>query len=393
MARLLAGLPSEGTPEAEAIMVNPAWVAHASEMERAWQSMERRQLLPLRNWAFRYLGWASQSPDPVVYPFSGPDILYPMAFFPNASVYVLCGLEPVGPLPRLEDLPPEILGWELARIRRTLDPFLKWSFFITKDMRVELSSGRITGVLPVFYLLLARMGATLHRVEYVSIGPDGSVLPASGGRAVGVRITFSRGPQLQTLYYFTVNLENDALANQPGFFHFCQRLPRGPALVKAASYLLHSEAFSRVRDFLLAHSTLIVQDDSGIPIRFFLSGRWTLRVFGNYIGPIPLFKNHYQPLLTSLYLSSNPPPLPFGFGYQWRPERSSLIVATARTGGSSLALSPSRSWRPWNVPSPQSEATGVSQPLPHPLANPSSARGNPLPFWPPVFFPSPEEEE
>ena len=33
------------------------------------------------------------------YMFSGPDFLYANAFFPNASTYILCGIEPVGPVP------------------------------------------------------------------------------------------------------------------------------------------------------------------------------------------------------------------------------------------------------------------------------------------------------
>jgi hypothetical protein len=403
VARLLAGLPAGGTPWSEAIMANPAWIGHASEMEKGWQYTVRRQLIPLEGWAARYLGSTHQTTLPVYYPFSGPDILYPLAFFPRASTYVLCGLEPVGPLPRIEDLPPEVLAWELARLRKALDPLLKWSFFITKDMRAELTSGRISGVLPVFCLLLARTGAMLEQVDYVSLGSDGKLAPQGGGSVHGIRIVFDRGAGPQTLYYFTANVENDALASQPAFLRFCQSLPRGPGLVKAASYLLHAPGFSRIRNFLLSHCNVIVQDDSGIPIHYFLTGQWTLRVFGNYVGPIPLFKQYYQPSLASLYMSSNPPSLPFGFGYQWRPDRSSLIIATARSGWSPLAVRSGSAWRPWGRETPAPENRPGS-PTPHttspetqppaPPSWPPYARGPfARPPWPPVFNPLEDAEE
>ena len=36
--------------------------------------------------------------------FSGPDFLYATSFFPNASTYVLAGLEPTGDIPQLTNL-------------------------------------------------------------------------------------------------------------------------------------------------------------------------------------------------------------------------------------------------------------------------------------------------
>jgi hypothetical protein len=90
---------------------------------------------------------------------------------------------------------------------------------------------------------------------------------------------------------------------------------------------MFEDGFSRVRDFLLSHSRLIVQDDSGIPIRYFEREKWSLRFFGTYVGPIELFKQHYQPKLTELFQQSNPPEFGIGFGYQWDYRKSNLIVA------------------------------------------------------------------
>ena len=40
----------------------------------------------------------------MLYMFGGPDFLYATSFFPNASTYVLAGLEPIGDVPSLTSL-------------------------------------------------------------------------------------------------------------------------------------------------------------------------------------------------------------------------------------------------------------------------------------------------
>ena len=69
-----------------------------------------------------------------------------------------------------------------------------------------------------------------------------------------------------------------------------------------------------------------MQDDAGIPLDYFNRDKWNIRLFGNYIGPIEIFKQHYQPKLQELYVQSNPPPLEFNFGYRWNYKESNLMV-------------------------------------------------------------------
>ncbi len=147
-----------------------------------------------------------------------------------------------------------------------------------------------------------------------------------------MRISFTAAPGAgtQTLYYFTTDLSNDGIRSGPGFLKFCAAHGTGASLLKSASYLMFEHGFSTVRDFLLEHSKAIVQDDSGIPISAFDPQKWKLRFFGNYAGPIDLFKQYYQPQLQGLYQQSNPAPLSFGIGYRWSPRQSTLIVATRR---------------------------------------------------------------
>ena len=329
-AKFLAGLPLTGTA-LEDHTRDPGWVAHAAELDRAWRQLEQRQLSKIREWVPQYLGDPSDDDGPMFYLFSGPDFLYANAFFPNARTYILCGIEPVGPVPDIEKIPRAALPSALANLRKSLDSMLNWSFFITKHMKVDLHQTQLTGTLPILYFFLARAGHTIESVTPVALDRSGHFVVEGRGTTAGVKIVFtSREGREQTLYYFTSDLANWAIKANPGFIKFCEQQGGSASLLKAASYLLQEETFSQVRGFLLTHSRLVLQDDSGIPLRFFESEKWVVRFCGQYAGPIDTFKEYPQPELAAIYERTMPVPIEFGFGYRWQPNRASLMIASRK---------------------------------------------------------------
>lgn len=325
VARLLAGLePSANSPLAP-LTRDPAWQQHARSLNLAWASLEQRRLARIRAWSTANL----TDPQPVVlYMFSGPDFLHVDAFFPNRTTYVLSGLEPVGQLPIITDASRRSLAPALAGLRASLGSVLNYSFFITNQMRNNFRANRFRGVLPVLYLFLARSGKTIHEVTLIGVDIDGAVVPGgTRDAAQGVKIVFSGSDgRMQTLYYFQTDVSDRGLKTS-GFLKFCEQLGNADGFIKSASYLLHAESFSMMRNFLLGRSFAMVQDDSGIPVRYFKSEEWRLRPFGRYMGPIGLFTSRYQSRLSDVYRRSNPPRLDFGVGYRWRPNESNLLLA------------------------------------------------------------------
>lgn len=308
-ARFLAGMPVHRSSPLAPLTADPSWQQHAQFFESSWEKLETRQLSRARAWSGEYLRRRSAN---VFYMFSGPDFLYAHALFPGAANYVLCGIEPVGPVP---DVTRVNVAPALGNLQASLNSVLNYSFFQTKEMRLQLGGGQLTGTLPVLYVFLARSGKTIHNVSFV--------------KPRGVRIDFSSGGSagVQTLYYFSVDLSNGSV-ERSGLLSFCRSLGRGDSLLKSASYLPHQNRFSSIRSFLLEHSNLIVQDDSGIPLRYFDPGQWRLRFFGSYQPPIEIFKEYYQPDLAGAFSSSNPGALTFGIGYRgWNPRSSALVVA------------------------------------------------------------------
>lgn len=327
-ARYLAGLNIDSST-LEPLAREQAWQEHAAEFQRAWIDVEERQLGPIRAWMPATLGYIRADPSPLFYMFSGPDMLYAHAFFPNASTYILCGREPVGEIPDVAKLPAGVRAAALGNLRKSLNAILSYSFFITADMKNDLNATQLSGTLPVMMVFLARSGCQITSIDPVKLSSTGD-LTQDKSKTPGVKVVF-RGTtgQTQTLYYFTTDLSNWGIKSNPAFMAFCQKQGQGNAFAKAASYLMHMDEFSTVRDFLLTSTRNIIQDDSGIPWIHFKDSAWVMGLYGNYPGPIELFAKHDQPGLRSAFAQHKSGDLPFGFGYQWRPGSSSMIVGTA----------------------------------------------------------------
>src|SRR5262249_3412278 len=155
-----------------------------------------------------------------------------------------------------------------------MESSLRFSFFITKDMKVSLESQELKGVVPILYVFLERADKSIRDVSYGSLSQGGSFQEGRSGGSPGVRIRYvdNRSGQEQTLYYFTTDISDGGLASS-GFPKFCSQLGVGCSFLKASSYLMFENGFNRIRDFILDHSKTIVQDDAGIPIAYFNGGK------------------------------------------------------------------------------------------------------------------------
>jgi hypothetical protein len=326
VARFLAGLPVADDSPLAPLTKESAWQQHARALDTAWERLEKERLGKVRAWSSTNLTKPQQT---VLYMFSGPDFLYLDAFFPDRSTYVMAGLEPIGQLPSILPILRHSYGGALAGLRASVGTAINYSFFITQHMQSSLANRSLRGVLPVLYLFLARAGKTITDVTLIAVDNDGKVVEAgTKGATQGVKITFKgKEGKVQTLYYFQTDLSNSGV-QRSGFLKFCEQLGIAEVFIKSASYLLHGYNFTTVRTFLIDHAATVVQDDSGIPVRFFTPPDWRLQPFGRYVGPIPVFAGQYQRALSELFRKMNPPQLEFGVGYRWRPHESNILLAS-----------------------------------------------------------------
>ncbi|RUO97985.1 hypothetical protein [Hyphomicrobium sp.] len=340
-ARFIAGMqPSAGSP-LSAATGDAYWKQYAQSFDDAWSGLERRQLTKINALVSKDF----TNPQPVLfYFFSGPDFLYADAFFPSATTYVMAGLEPPGQIPDLRKLSRGETAGALRDLRSSLSSVLSYSFFQTKFMRVDFSRAKLNGTLPVLMTFLARSGKTIYDAELFDLQSDGTLHPVeeqiANPTGKGVKITFGDAAvgKKKTLYYFSTDLSDGGIKNS-GFLTFCDTLGKGDSFVKSASYLMHQDNFSTVRDYLLKHSASLLEDDSGIPVRFFAQG-WQLHPYGRYVGPIGLFAGQYQSKLNEVFGKGRATPIDFSLGYRWKPNESNILRAVKDDTATAFEMPP-----------------------------------------------------
>jgi hypothetical protein len=324
IAQFIAGMSTNGyslDPDQKA-----AWERHAETTNASWANVQTRYLNRIDVWRKHTLE-ARWSTDVAFYPFSGPDAANIFTFFPDAREYVLIGLEPVGCIPAgLADYTPRYF----SALRRSLEASLTINFFRTNDMQRDFGADNLRGVLPALLFLIARSGYTVSSVAPITITRDGSVeRPRDDvkGETPGVVIEFTNGRQTRHLSYFSLNLQDTRLKHKPGTLKYLAGLPETNTLIKSASYLMHRPYFSMIRSTILSKSRLIVEDDSGIPFRFFDQSAWDVHLHGAYDKPIDLFRNWRQDDLKLAFSRPDVQPLDFAIGYRHIKEANLLVAA------------------------------------------------------------------
>lgn len=329
IARLFAGLDGGGFGHVRGSM---AWTAHKQRMDRLWATHVSHHREPLQSWASAEIGDV-QGANALFYPFSGPDFLFASVICPSAETYVLAGLEPAEPLPRLESLSQSEIESGLNGLHNSVSTIMTSSYFITTEMRSTLQATRFRGVLPVIMAFLARTGHSVDSVDTVRVDGNGNVTLAGSSGNTGLMIRFHSGMgRPKRVFYFRQDLSNGGGAGP--LLTYVSRMGRIPTFLKSASYLMHDGGFSSIRVFILRHSSAIVQDPSGIPFRDFGRSGWDLWLYGNYRSTLAIFSGCQQPDLAGAYSSQRYPvkPLNFGIGYLMNPETTCLMVARPRRG-------------------------------------------------------------
>ena len=335
-ARFLAGkgVASESTLTAHAR--TQSYAEYAENIGSGWKQFQQPNLERMRTW------WAGRGPtkySTVFYPFSGPDIGNALAFFPDADTYLMFGLESPGDIPDLQPLEDDAIGAGLNELAASLSTILQVNYFFTKAMEKKLGNGSFNSITGLLLFFLARNDCEVTGARRIAIGRRGTLVPddstSSRARIPGIEISFRRnGGKEQTIRYFMVNVADAVLAkSSPDFLPYLQRQGRFATMIKSASYLMHKEGieepahFEQIRSLILAQSDLVVQDDSGVPLRLFARDTWRLRFHGRYEAPTPEFAKYLETDLKVETQRNSTGRLPFSYGYAYKQGESNLMTA------------------------------------------------------------------
>ena len=352
MSELLAGMVpaadvSEDTEPEELETLDPVWQEHGRVMDEIWQRIAPRHQI-LSDWSDEVLAKLPHPEAPLVYPFGGPDLVTALSLFPQATSYILVGLEAPGRLPLPEEFSGDALAEDLKMLRGTFDSMTDSGYFVRTHIDRGVTDSEFDGVLPILLICLVRSGQLPLAVDYVGFDrrtQEIQPLPSDQTEASAVRILFRpRGDVLggtRAVYYFAQDLSNRGLLSDDPFAELLRRQGSLHVYMKAAEYLLHTSDFLQFRKILLSESQLILQDDSGVPIRHFTSDRWKLRYFGNYTDVLAAYKPYFQEDLAAAF-GKQAEALPFRIGYNASNDGGGLMLAVRKEEEPPVAASPSR---------------------------------------------------
>ena len=339
LASLIAGKQDSAYTE---IRTSAYWKSFSGGMDSTLKMVNDKRLTQMRSWAANEYDAKAQKSDTLFYPFSGPDFLNAYTLFPNTKTYFLIALEPIGLLPEFDPKQPVKTEKFFFNLNLALNDIYKKSYFITKRMNEHLG-GAVYGTLPLMAVFLKQTDHIISDIKTVKLDSTGNLvelpyeeLAKSAKRPRGVKIEFYKkgDKELRQLYYFSADLGDGALTDKFRFRKFLDKMGRFNAYAKSASYLMHYEEFTVVRNHVLNKARLLLQDDTGIALHYVKKEDWNIYLFGTYVPPVKDFSKYlYQKDLTELYKkdSVNVKELPFELGYHWGSKKNNLMLFVKKT--------------------------------------------------------------
>jgi hypothetical protein len=338
VADIMSGI-ADSSPVLGYIQKSSDFKVFSKNFDKRWMSFDSTRLNNLRKFKDTEISKIVKTQPTLFYPFSGPDILHAQTFFPDVNKYVMIGLEPVGSFPEFNQKEKDSLDTYFSKVNTSLNAILKFSFFRTESMSKDLRNEEVDGTLHLLVLFLKRTGNTLCSAKPVTVDSLGHIKYISSFTDLkklkvntrGVEITFADIDQHpKTLYYFSLNASDGGLKSNKGFVTYLKNMGPINTYLKGASYLMHKNYFSIIRNTIINQSQHVIQDDSGIAFHYFTesSSKWNYSFYGQYLKPIPMFSAFYQPDLDSLYKQQGSKPIGFGIGYNFRDKNSNFMIAS-----------------------------------------------------------------
>ncbi len=325
VAELLAGVNLSENNRFKEIQNYPKYKSYQKKIEKYWKVEEKNYLSKVHPWREKNIS-PSENENTILYPLSGADFINLYNFNPNAHRYIMIGLQNPGHISDPLKLKKEEFTSVLPNLESLVYELSYMNYYTSKRLERDSKNIHISGVLPIIMIFMKRLGFTIVDCKQVSLDENGQVLDKETQNfnreenIPGIKISFYRAGDdvLRDLYFFKIFLNKNSATNlTPEGKYFLQE-PRFNLILKSAEYILHTNEYEEFIKAILEKTDRVIEDESGIPLRLFDPSRWEVKVFGKYIGRIPLKKTPsvpYQKDLAKLFEEQKPSVLPFNFGY------------------------------------------------------------------------------
>ncbi|MDH4262589.1 MAG: hypothetical protein OEV78_06025 [Spirochaetia bacterium] len=331
IARLIGAKP---LPEGSSLLpiANSAeYKKYYEDINSAWSTFESKHLNLVDKWIAEHP--KKQCGHNLFYPFSGPDILHAIKFYPDAETIHMFALERFGGMPHPDTAHPEREAKKMFALLDAIKASLNYHYFITSYMSGQVGENEYSGVIGIMLFALARLEIQVLDVYPVIVNETGHLEKSAENKyakadAVAIFYKKQQDKDARVVVYFKGDASDPGLAKNPNLQIYLKSLKGYSTLLKAASNLMYDKTFDDMRTQILAQSKCIISDDSGIPFHYLNNGNWNVKLYGVYAGPLVYFKNRFDPFLFKA-IKEKAEPLPFDYGYR-RGEGMSHIIFSER---------------------------------------------------------------
>ena len=333
---------AEGAPAGELPAgVDAATVdKHCVEMAARYKRFTEKYVTPAR--AFFDEQRPAELPATVVYPFGGGDLVSALVTFPNATEITTISLEHAGDPTRLTQLTKSGLKTSLAEFRAAVRGLLTNNDSTSENMR-KLERGGIPGQLSFHLTGAAALGYVPSGLRFFTLDEGGAIhylteqeieklapVRAKRKKTSWVDTDFSTAfthmeltlrkaadPSAPPVVHrhFAANLANNGFRGSALEKHLVAK-GQVAAMTKAASYLLWSESFAGIRDYLIANLVWMASDATGLPARYAKKAGLTQTTYGRFAGAfLPDAPVAVNETMVKLWADQPRRKLAFRYGY------------------------------------------------------------------------------
>lgn len=333
-AELIAGL-SPSHPAFENVINQSYYKIFSAFTSDAWKVSDSTMLQPIAKWCRENNVLDDRDSLQCFYPLSGPDFLFGNAFWPTATKYIMLGLEPKGSMPDFSSFKEEEYKKYFDHMKGSMKYLNTRGYFVTSHMSSDFTKYRLNGMVHMMLYMMARTNHKIIDVYYVKINTDGvaekveEVKSLPEGTVTAIAIDFTDADQMKkrTAYYFQLNAADENLNAHPEFDKFVRADKNRVAYMKSASCVLLNTNFDVMRQLVLSCDQ-IVQDDTGVPYKYFDDSKFDISLYGTYTSTIKDLSYCLQrELVKAVKASPYNKDLPFRISYNGNYGEGMLLVA------------------------------------------------------------------
>ncbi|MFH2008633.1 MAG: hypothetical protein ABI333_18745 [bacterium] len=361
----LGPIPADADLGPEARRLFDALFCRGRKIDRPCTSLNEAVALYRKNYLAPMRAWLAKRmpqslPMTLLYPFSGADLLSALSVYPAQRQYVHLSLEHGGPPVSLAEMKPFVVSQARFKFTWMARLLLASGESFSVDLQKQEQAG-LPGTLPLFLMGLYVHGGVVTGLSYLRVTPAGRLerytrkeLSATGPRArrhffgwknprfskrysnLELRFRLPGEAQERSIIHIAANLANKGLAARPGVAKLLGSLGPKAVMIKAASWLMWGNEFSRIRE-LIFHGTQFAITDVSAPYPAWLrKNGFKVETYGRF-ECMPKKKMHVMSLGWRFkFRRPTSRALPFRYGYVDCKKHNHLVLLRRSPGAPAL---------------------------------------------------------